>query len=124
VNDAPVEALLCGGPNHFGPPWYFEGVSASLQHLFRLAAVMLLCVTGAELYACEILAPQECESFGYPTDSGGSAADDNCICCCAHIIVAQPLELKPSNDVVLLLETPDPAFPQNRTLTFYRPPRV
>lgn len=112
-----------GGPV-LGPPWYVQGVSASLQFLFRLAAILLLLVTGAELFACEILAPEQCESFGYPADSGSTAADDNCICCCAHVIVAEPFELKASNEAVLLLDAQNPAFPQSRTLTFYRPPRV
>lgn len=111
-----------GGPL-FGPPWYFEGVSASLQLLFRVAAILLLLVTGAELFACEMLAPEQCESFGLPADNGGAQLDDNCICCCNHILVAQPVTLMPSHQTVVHLEFLQPASPQVRPSTVYHPPK-
>ena len=105
-------------------PWYFEGVRASLQILFRLAAILLLLVTGAELFACGMLAPEQCESFGFPADKDGAQLDDNCICCCNHILVAQPITLMPSQQTVVRLEFPQPASPEVRPTTVYHPPRA
>lgn len=107
-----------------GPPWYAQGVSGSLQLLFRLAAILLLLVTGAELFACEMLAPEQCESFGFPSDSDGAQLNDNCICCCNHILVAQPITLMPSRQTVVHVECLQPAAPQVRPATVYHPPKA
>lgn len=106
-----------------GLTWYFEGVSAWLQLLFRVAAILLLLVTGAELFACEMLAPEQCESFGFPADNDGAQLDDNCICCCNHILVARSITLIPSHQTVVHVEFLQPASPQIRPTTVYRPPK-
>lgn len=119
----PNKARSHGGPV-LGPPWYFESVSSSLQLLFRLAAILLLLVTGAELFACEMLAPEQCESFGFPSDNDAAQLNDNCICCCNHILVAQPVTLTPSHQTVVHVEFLQPAAPQVRPATVYHPPKA
>lgn len=95
-----------------------------LHILFRVAAVILLLITGAELFACEILAPERCESFGFPSDNPNSTGDDNCICCCAHILVGEPLVLQASGDAVAIPDAAPPMTPESEPLSVYHPPKV
>lgn len=123
VNEAPEKPISHGGP----VPVFrgiFEAVSVSLQLLFRLAAMLLLLVTGAELFACEMLAPEQCESFGLPSDNDEAQLGDNCICCCNHILVVQPVTLMPSHQTVVHLGFLQPASPQIRPTTVYHPPKA
>lgn len=99
-------------------------MSSALQAIFRIAAVLLLFVAAADLIACEMLYPESCESFGYPSPDDSSGDDDNCICCCAHILVSEPFTLEASSDTLFLPTTTDPALPLSRTFTLYHPPRA
>jgi hypothetical protein len=87
-------------------------------------AVLLLLLTGAELYACEILSPGNCESFGIPQDAGSHQADDSCICCCPHVIVVQPILLDTSAPCVTALAAVSPVPPTKHSFGIYHPPRV
>lgn len=92
--------------------------------LFRLAAIFLLLVTGAELFACEMIAPDRCESFGFPSDNSNSTGDDNCICCCTHILIAEPITLDACGEATLALEVPAIAPPDSEPLSIYHPPKA
>lgn len=92
--------------------------------LFRLAAVLLLLITGAELFACEVIAPERCESFGFPKDGGSEQADDNCICCCLHIVVISPIQLNAIGVMVTFLQPVDPPKVARRSTSIYHPPRA
>jgi len=68
--------------------------------LFRIAAVLLLLIAGAEVYACDI--SDACVT-GFPRQSSQQPNDcdqplgDNCLCCCHHVVpvgifVSEPAE--------------------------------
>jgi hypothetical protein len=40
--------------------------------IFRLMAILLLLVTGAEVFACEMIEPDQCESFGSSGSTSGA----------------------------------------------------
>ena len=42
-------------------------------------------LTGFELFACEVLPGSICELNASPLDTQ-QAGDDNCLCCCFHVI--------------------------------------
>ena len=88
--------------------------------IFRLAALFLLLLTGAELFACEMIDPQNCEGFGFPK----SGADDNCICCCTHIVVADMIVLHPIAERVTSVMTSVAPKPEHKSFSIYHPPRV
>ena len=90
--------------------------------IFRFVAVFLLLLTSAELYACEVLAPEQCESFGYPQDGNPQQSDDNCICCCAHVIVVQPVLLDASVLVIKGLDPVEPRQVERQPSSIYHPP--
>jgi hypothetical protein len=86
--------------------------------------VFLLLITGAELFACEALAPEQCESFGLPQSETGPGADDNCLCCCSHIVVGEPLELGVAREAVSTVEPEDPPKVERQAASIYHPPKA
>lgn len=90
--------------------------------IFRLAALTLLLLTGAELFACEMIDPQNCESFGFP--KSGAVGSDNCICCCTHVVVVIPTPLFPIAERVTNVMTPVAPKPERKSFSIYHPPRV
>jgi hypothetical protein len=92
--------------------------------IFRFVAVFLLLLTSAELYACEVLAPEQCESFGYPQNGDPQRSDDNCICCCAHVIVVQPVLLDASVLVIKSLDPVEPRQVERQPSSIYHPPKA
>lgn len=94
------------------------------RSVFRVAAVILLLLTGAELFACEVIAPDRCESFGFPSNDPNSLGDDNCICCCTHILMAEPISLAACAEGVSFVDPPAPAAPESDPLSIYHPPKA
>ena len=92
--------------------------------IFRFVAVFLLLLTSAELYACEVLAPEQCESFGYPQDGNQRRGDDNCICCCSHVMVVQPVLLDVSVLVITSLDHAELRQVEQQPASIYHPPKA
>lgn len=90
--------------------------------LFRFAAMFLLLLTGAELFACDMIAPDQCEAFGMPQE-GTSQPDDNCICCCSHIVFSHPITLTPTDQQVETIDLAEPPKPDREPTSIYHPPR-
>lgn len=88
----------------------------------RVAAVLLLMLTGAELFACEMIAPDRCASFGFPSDDSNSTSEDNCMCCSTHIVVAEPISLDACVEAVGFVSPAAPAPPESDPLSIYHPP--
>jgi hypothetical protein len=92
--------------------------------IFRLAALTLLLLTGVELFACEMIAPQNCEEFGYPRSGTDGSSSDNCICCCTHIVIVMPAP------IFALAERTDDVTPlavaksESAAFSIYHPPRI
>lgn len=91
--------------------------------IFRFAAVALLLLTGAELFGCEILFPNGCESDRLPM-SQEAQIDDCCLCCCAHIVVVQPIQLAQQETPVTVWTAPDLGVAVSQPFSIYHPPRV
>lgn len=96
----------------------------SRASIFRIVAVALLLFTGAELFACEVFAPEQCESFGIPQDDNSQRRDDNCLCCCAHIITAEPVVIDARTTVLTTIESIEPPTADRQPAPVYHPPRV
>ena len=70
--------------------------------LFYIAAVLLLLIAGAEVYACDI--SDACVA-GFPGQSSQQPGDcdqplgDNCLCCCHHVVPVAIFNLEPADQV-------------------------
>lgn len=90
--------------------------------IFRVVALVLLLLTAGEVFACEILFPNGCESDRVPR-SQQTQSDDCCICCCAHIVVVQPIQLDLQETPVSVWVELDTGVPLAQPFYFYHPPR-
>jgi hypothetical protein len=91
---------------------------------FRLAAVILLLWTGGDLFACEMIGAQSCESFGLTQTDAGGSEDDGCICCCTHVVVVNPMPVLPVTELVTAVMNPAAPKPKYKSFSIYHPPRV
>jgi hypothetical protein len=70
--------------------------------LFRIAAVLLLLIAGAAVYACDI--SDACVA-GFPDQTSQQPSDcdqpfgDNCLCCCHHVVPVAIFVLEPAEQV-------------------------
>ena len=98
--------------------------------IFRIAAVVILLLTGLELVACEVFSPATCEISGTPRDKGtssrGTSTDsgDACLCCCSHIVIRRPFVFEPTNEAVAFKPLPPVRFSSFESASIYHPPKV
>ncbi len=73
--------------------WHHGGlVSARSVALYRIAAVLLLLLAGAEIGVCCSNSSSVFESC----DPDGPSPGDGCLCCCRHIVVVPAVTLAPA----------------------------
>ena len=91
--------------------------------IFRIAAVIILLLTGVELIACEVVSPGTCEIAGAP---GGQSTDsgDACLCCCFHVVVRTPVVFEPTEETIALEPLPPIPFSSLEPVSIYHPPRA
>lgn len=89
----------------------------------RMVALLLLLFAAVDLLAIDLFAPALCDT----TSTGASTNpvdDDDCFCCCGHIVVSTPFQVLPvtaySSDEPTPVVTPVSA---DRGC-IYHPPRV
>ena len=90
--------------------------------IFRVAALVMLLLTGVELFACEMMFPNGCEPQG-EHGSQQNQPDDCCLCCCMHVVAVQPVRMDWHETVVAALAAPEPGTPETRPSRIYHPPR-
>jgi hypothetical protein len=73
---------------------------------FRCTAMFLVLFASVEILACDLLPNSDC-SISHPQDKGQTQdSGDNCLCCCAHMVVVKPLVFEPHEAIV-------PAYPED-----------
>jgi hypothetical protein len=98
--------------------------------LFRIAAVVILLLTGLELVACEVFSPATCEISGVPRDQNTGSqrtntdSGDACLCCCSHIVVRVPLVFEPTTETVAFKLLSQLLFSSVESVTIYHPPKA
>jgi hypothetical protein len=91
--------------------------------IFRIAAVLILLITGAGLVACEVVSPSTCELAG--TQSGQtSEPGDACLCCCPHVVVKTPLVFEPLEATVSVVSLAAVPLLSLEPASIYHPPKA
>jgi hypothetical protein len=76
--------------------WQYESMGL-LSRAFRLTAIFLVLFTAVEVLACDLLPNSDC--YISQTQSQhkhqGPTSGDNCMCCCAHLVVSKRVTLVP-----------------------------
>ena len=84
--------------------WQYERMGL-WSKAFRLTAIFLVLFTAVEVLACDLLPDSDCyisQSQSQHKHQGPSSGD-NCMCCCAHLVVAKRVTLVPQ---VLIVAAP------------------
>jgi hypothetical protein len=68
-------------------------VSVQRATLFRIAAILLLLIAGAGVYACDLADACVASPSGQSSDCD-QPSGDNCLCCCHHVIPATTIALQ------------------------------
>jgi hypothetical protein len=90
----------------------------SRKQIFVLAAFALLFAAGTDLLVVDLFAPLLCD------DSQASGRNEDCFCCCAHIIVAAPPIQIPAQPVQFTDVAASPVFFSQEPTDVYHPPRA
>jgi hypothetical protein len=73
---------------------------ASWRKAFRCTAMFLVLFAAVEILACDLLPNSDCY-ISHRQDPGQTQqSGDNCLCCCAHMVVVNPLVFEPEEIVV------------------------
>lgn len=92
--------------------------------IFRVTAVLLLLLTGAGAFACEVLAHSQCDRLGMPGGGPQSqSTGDDCICCCARILIADTAPAPVVLVAIGLSEFEDTPAAVQKSSSIYHPPR-
>lgn len=86
----------------------------SRRTLFRLAAVAILLLGVADLFACAHLCPHSCPS----------GDDDHCLNCCRHLVALAPFVLTAGGETLLPPSKAQCKPPCREHARIYHPPRV
>ena len=88
------------------------------QSIFVFAAFALLFAAGTDLLVIDLFAPLLCD------DSEAAGQNEDCFCCCAHIIVAVPPVQIPIQPIQLADLAVSPVFFSQEPTDVYHPPRA
>jgi hypothetical protein len=92
---------------------------------FRFMAMFLLLFTAAEVLACDLVPSDDCYLSSPTSDQQqGSNAGDNCLCCCAHMMVVAPVIYTPTQSSVFLAEVVPVELPLTRPSIVDHPPQL
>lgn len=91
--------------------------------VFRIAAVIILLITGVELVTCEVVTPAACEIAG-AQGSQTSDSGDACLCCCSHVVVNAPIVFEPLEEAVVLVTVAAPPLHSLEPASIYHPPKA
>ena len=70
-----------------------------LVQAFRCTAMFLVLFAAVEILACD-LAKRQLLPISHPQDKGQPQdSGDNCLCCCAHMVVVKPLVFEPQESI-------------------------
>lgn len=98
-------------------------VRATPFALYRVVAILLLLVAGAELYACEIADACVTAAPGQNSDCD-QPLGDNCLCCCHHIVPVTIVTLEAA-EYVCDGAPPEPlVYTTSRALPIEHPPQL
>jgi hypothetical protein len=94
------------------------------QTVVRMVALFLLLFAAVDLFAIDLFAPALCAPASTSESTNPAGDEDDCFCCCGHIVVGTVFQVEPvtaysSDEPVPILNPVSADRP-----SIYRPPRV
>lgn len=97
----------------------------SWRSIVRAVAVLFLLMSATEVFACDLLPSPSCE-LGIPAgDSDATQSNDDCFCCCHHVVAAnRPVTLTPCESVEIIVATVTNPVLESYSPAIDQPPRA
>lgn len=92
------------------------------RHVFILAAIALLLAAGTDLLIVDVFSSVRCD--GSEPGSSEQLPDDECFCCCAHIVMPVPPVAVPEQALELVQFIAEPDLLKPEPAHVYHPPRI
>ena len=67
---------------------------------FRCTAMFLVLFAAVEVLACDYLPNSDCNISSQQDQGQPQGSCDNCLCCCAHVVVVNPVVFEPRETAV------------------------
>ena len=92
----------------------------------RAIAVAILLLAGTEIVFCAECSPDSCSLSHWPSHEKptSSGSGDECLCCCAHLVIAQPVHIEPVAIVAPLPFVTSPSLAFVPSLPVFHPPQI
>jgi hypothetical protein len=105
--------------------WQYGERMGQWLTLRRTVTLVLLLLTATEIFTCDAAASSVCLFSSHSTkDFDDGCAGDGCLCCCAHIVIAQPIiPLAPLGSVTEATVAKDTGTPTVSPGQIEHPPR-
>lgn len=92
---------------------------------FRFTAVFLVLFVAVEVLTCDLLPSSSCYAEqSQQQDKGQPSTVDNCVCCCAHVMVMQQLIFTPEEMEASALPEESVQQPVSIPIHIDRPPQL
>ena len=120
--------------------WHHKPSMSLWRKIVRSAALVLLLNAGVDLLLVDALGPAlyaetgsarqiargEAAQSQNPSSSGGAKQfpDDDCFCCCSHIVISHSADVTPADVISFALPSPSSSKPLSEPTCIYHPPRA
>lgn len=94
--------------------------------LIRSIAVAILLLAGTEIVFCAQCSPDSCTLSHWPTHEQLPSSDsgDQCLCCCAHLVIALPVHVEPIAMFEAMPRVASPSLPRAPLQPVFHPPQT
>jgi len=92
------------------------------RRLTFFAALLLLSAAAYDLLGVDFLSPALCA--GSSDNAAKPYPDDDCFCCCAHVVLISPASVEPIWVYSLAESTPSVCAANAEPTPIYHPPRI
>src|SRR5215468_1128789 len=93
------------------------------RKVMMFAALLILTSAAYDLIVVDFCLSASCDEGATPNGSKTSS-DDDCFCCCAHIVFTKPTHVEPVRIAVAAEFVPSAFFASAEPEGIYHPPRI
>ena len=97
-----------------------------IRSVIPFVAALLVALATTEIVFCSECSPESCQFSKSTSSQHGpiSHSGDECLCCCAHLLVIAPSTIRPAKETLPAVEATVPPLPFTTTRPEYHPPKI
>lgn len=104
----------------------YTHVRMATSRLVRSVAVAILLLAGTEIVFCAQCSPDSCTLSHWPMHEKSTSSDsgDECLCCCAHLVIRVPVHVEPVAMFEAMPFVSSPSLPHVPSQPVFHPPQA